>query len=177
MLLVWTSESSLASDARLSAYAEARSNNSTEGWENAVSHQHLLFSLSVALIVAAGDSISGHNTLRLVLSVKLAKSSSASRISNRAVTWNTKSNMASASGNCFLSAPRIFTVNALNGLDLVFLDLATAPARLTETWALVTELMEPRLLPFFRLSSNSRLLSNLINHDHRGRCHHHNSKN
>ena len=78
----------------------------------------------------------------------LAQSSSAAGVSDRAIPHGTESNMAAACGNRWLVASWELALQALDGLNFVFLDRTAAPTWLAITWALVFELVETWLCPF-----------------------------
>ena len=109
---------------------------------------HAAFSFAVALFIVAGNLISSHLTLTLVFGMDLAQSSSAAGVSDRAIKHGTESNMAAACGNRWLIASWVLALQALDGLDFVFLDRTEATTWLAITWALVFELVETWLCPF-----------------------------
>ena len=140
---VRASESFWGSNARLSAHGEDDVSRSAEDWSKDLPLHHSALGLPVALLSIARDGISGHDTQALVLSMNLAKTSSAARIS---VDRHAVLDMTLANCNSRLIASREFARLTLNGLDLKVFETA-APSWSAIARALVVKGVEARRLP------------------------------
>tara|TARA_B110001450_G_C17479311_1_gene423531 strand:- start:120 stop:566 length:447 start_codon:yes stop_codon:yes gene_type:complete len=144
-LSVWSSVSSLSTDARLSAASEDGVDRATEHWGKNLPLHHFVFGLTEALFSIARNDMALRNTDILILGMNLAKSSSASRVcSNRLAMLN----VTVAVSYCLLSASRELALQTLD--SLYFSGFQTEAASWSaEAAALVIKLMELWLFPLW----------------------------